>query len=71
MATRPTSAVIPFATPEALVKNPNMRLSDPAMKPTMDAIRQKIKNDPTFGHRLLRQAGIIGSNGKLTKSFGG
>lgn len=41
------------------------------MKPTMDALRKRIKADPEFGRELMRQAGIITAKGKLTKAFGG
>jgi hypothetical protein len=54
-----------------LDKNPRLRLSDPEMKASMDAIRNRIKTDPLFGRQLLRQSGIVDAKGKLTKSFGG
>ena len=71
MATRQAHPAIPGAPQEALNKNPHLRLSDPEMKPTMDALRQRIKADPAFGRDLMRQAGIITAKGKLTKAFGG
>lgn len=71
MATRLSLTPIPLAPPEALARNPYLRLSDPEMKPTMDAMRQRIQDDPAFGRQLLRQAGILNSKGKLAKSFGG
>jgi hypothetical protein len=69
MASRPLT--IPTIAADVLAKKPHMRLGDPEMKPTMDALRQRIKDDPAFGRQLLRQAGIVDAKGKLAKSFGG
>ena len=71
MANSPKTLNIPRASSEALLKNPHLRLSDPEMKSTMDALRKRIKADPEFGRTLMRQAGIITAKGKLTKAFGG
>lgn len=69
MATAPRS--IPQVTPEALARNPHLRLSDPEVRATMEALRQLIKTDPAFGRDLMRKAGIVDDTGKLTKNFGG
>jgi hypothetical protein len=71
MATQPVHPAIPVASPEALARNPHLRLNDPEMKPTMDAIRKRIQADPEFSRQLLLKAGIVDAAGKLTKPFGG
>jgi hypothetical protein len=71
MATAPAPRSIPKVTPEALARNPHMRLSDPEMRPTMDALRERVKSDPAFARELLQKAGIVDAAGKLTKNFGG
>ncbi|MBQ0961061.1 hypothetical protein KAK06_19050 [Ideonella sp. 4Y11] len=71
MATAPVPRKIAKVTPEALARNPHLRLGDPEVRPTMDAIRERIQSDPAFGRELLRKAGIVDGNGKLTKNFGG
>lgn len=71
MASRPASTAIPVATREALTRNPQLRLSDPEMKPTMAAFRARILKDPAFGRHLLQESGIVDAKGKLTKPFGG
>lgn len=48
-----------------------VRLSDPEMKPRMDALMERIRTEPGFGRSILRKAGIINRNGKLTKLYGG
>lgn len=48
-----------------------LRLSDPEMKPTMDALKQRIKDEPGFGASLLRTAGIINPDGTLSEKYGG
>jgi len=47
------------------------RLTDPEVKPAMDAMKARIKADPAYGQELLRKAGIVDEYGKLTKAFGG
>ena len=71
MATRPATPTILGASREALAKNPQLRLSDPEMKPAMAEMRRRIKSDPAFRRHLLKQAGIVDAKGKLAKSFGG
>ena len=71
MANTPAPRQIPQVTPEALARNPHLRLGDPEVRPTLDAIRERIQNDPAFGRELLRKAGIVDAAGKLTKNFGG
>jgi hypothetical protein len=71
MATAPVPRMIPKVTPEALARNPHMRLSDPEMSQNMDALRERLKSDPAFAQDLLRKAGIVDAQGKLTKNFGG
>jgi hypothetical protein len=48
-----------------------MRLNDPEMKPTIDAIRLLIQQDLAFGRELLRQTGIVTAKGRLARVFGG
>jgi hypothetical protein len=71
MAVAPVPRSIPKVTPEALTRNPHLRLGDPEVRSTMDAIRERIQNDPAYGRELLRKAGIVDVSGKLTKNFGG
>jgi hypothetical protein len=71
MADAPAPHLIPKVSPEALARNPYMRLSDPEMKPAMDALRERLQNDPAFAQELLQKAGIVDATGKLTKNFGG
>lgn len=47
------------------------RLSDPEMKPTIDALKKRISEDPAFRRSLLQSAGLIDKRGKPTKAFGG
>ena len=71
MAHVPVPRPIPQVTPEALARNPRMRLGDPEMRPTMEALRQRVRSDPAFARELLRKAGIVDAAGKLNKNFGG
>jgi hypothetical protein len=48
-----------------------MRLSDPEMRPTLEALRERVQTDPAFAKKLLQGAGIVDATGKLTKNFGG
>lgn len=48
-----------------------VHLTDPEFAPELAALKQRLTDDPAFGRRLLRQAGIINSKGKLAKSYGG
>lgn len=47
------------------------RLSDPEFAPQLAEMRQRLRDDPAYGKRLLRGAGILNTRGKLSKSFGG
>jgi hypothetical protein len=49
----------------------NTRLSDPAVAPDVAALKQRLRDDPSFSRQLLREAGILTTRGKLAKSFGG
>lgn len=71
MASPTASKLIPHAPSEVLSRNPQLRLSDPEMKPTMAAFRERIMADPTFGRHLLQESGIVDAKGRLKKSFGG
>lgn len=71
MASRPTSTSTPAVNRELLERNPQLRLSDPEMKPTLDAFRARIRKDPAYGRHLLQESGIVDAKGKLTKPFGG
>jgi len=48
-----------------------LRLSDPAMRPAVEQLKQRIASDPAFALSLLQRAGIATPTGKLTKRFGG
>lgn len=71
-AKKPAKAL---STPAGLFHEPlagrQVRLSDPEMKPYMDALNAKLKADPEFARQMLRDAGIMNRRGKLAKSFGG
>lgn len=71
MASRPASTSAAAVNRELLERNPQLRLSDPEMKPTLDAFRARIRKDPDFGRHLLQESGIVDAKGKLTKPFGG
>jgi len=62
---------LPGPSPEALARNPRMRLSDPEMLPAMDELRTRIARDPAFAKRLLEKTGILDRRGKLAKNYGG
>ena len=62
---------IPSPSPEALARNPNMRLGDPEMAATLRSLRERVASDPAFARQLLANAGIVTPGGKLKKSFGG
>lgn len=46
-------------------------LASPSMVGRMQALRERIKNDPGYGVALLQRAGIINERGELTERFGG
>lgn len=47
------------------------RLTDPEIKAELDAEIREMRRDPKLATRFLREVGIVGNNGKLTKRFGG
>lgn len=48
-----------------------LRLSDPALKPDIARLKEKLRNDPKFALKTLQSAGIATATGKLTKRFKG
>lgn len=48
-----------------------LRLSDPAARQDVANLQREITKDPQRAAELLRRAGIINSNGRLTRDFGG
>lgn len=56
---------------ETLAPSNRVRLSDPSMRPFMDELSRRIKEEPGFGRSLMHDAGILTTRGKLTKAFGG
>jgi hypothetical protein len=64
-----------LSTPPGLFNEPlagrQVRLSDPEFAPQLEALKQRLRDDPDFGKSLLRKAGIINNKGKLTKAYGG
>lgn len=48
-----------------------LRLSDPALKPDIAKLKDKLRNDPEFALKTLQSAGIATATGKLTKRFKG
>jgi hypothetical protein len=48
-----------------------MRLSDPALKPDIAKLKEKLRSDPAFALKTLQSAGIATATGKLTKRFKG
>ncbi|MBN8505326.1 MAG: hypothetical protein J0L58_12705 [Burkholderiales bacterium] len=49
----------------------SVRLSDPAMAESVSELKNRLRNDPGFARRMLREAGILNRDGRLTKAFGG
>ena len=49
----------------------DLRLSDPEMKPQMDALKADIRRDPEIGRQLMIDAGIWTPSGNLSRRFGG
>jgi hypothetical protein len=62
----PTKTLFYAEVPQRIV-----RLSDPEMKPRMDALMKRIEKDPDVGLELMRRAGILTPKGNLTKRYGG
>jgi hypothetical protein len=50
---------------------PETRLSDPEFATQAANLKMRLNNDPEFARKMLRQAGIVNSKGRLAKSFGG
>ena len=48
-----------------------MRLSDPALRPDIAKLKEKLRSDPAFALKTLQSAGIATATGKLTKRFKG
>lgn len=48
-----------------------LRLSDPALKPDIAKLKEKLRSDPAFALKTLQSAGIATATGKLTKRFKG
>lgn len=48
-----------------------VRLSDPALKPDIEKLKEKLRNDPKFALATLQSAGIATPTGKLSKRFKG
>ena len=48
-----------------------VRLSDAAVSQSVADLKDRLRNDPGFSMRLLKQAGIVTSRGRLAKSYGG
>ncbi|MGM9482913.1 hypothetical protein ACS5PN_17090 [Roseateles sp. NT4] len=48
-----------------------LRLSDPALKPNIDKLKDKLRSDPKFALATLQSAGIATTGGKLSKRFKG
>ena len=48
-----------------------LRLSDPALKPDIAKLKEKLRSDPKFALATLRSAGIATPTGKLSKRFKG
>ncbi len=75
MSKAPRTPECALGTPAGLFNEPlagrPMRLSDPEFAPQLEALKQRLRDDPQFGKGLLRKAGIINRNGKLTKAYGG
>lgn len=46
-----------------------VRLSDPEMKATVDAIKRRIKEEPGFGKALLQSAGILDAKGGFAEMY--
>ena len=65
------AAAAPVAVVQRSMAGRMVHLSDPEMKPAMDAIKLRIQNDPAYALSLLQSAGIATPGGKLTKRFGG
>lgn len=49
----------------------DIKLSDPEMKPEMDALLKQIKEDPAVGKKLMVDAGIWNEDGSLTDKYKG
>jgi hypothetical protein len=48
-----------------------LRLSDPALKPDIAKLKERLRSDPAFALKTLQSAGIATATGKLTKRFKG
>lgn len=48
-----------------------LRLSDPALKPDIARLKEKLRSDPKFALATLQSAGIATPTGKLSKRFKG
>ena len=48
-----------------------LRLSDPALKPDIAKLKEKLRSDPKFALATLQSAGIATPTGKLSKRFKG
>lgn len=48
-----------------------LRLNDPALKPDIAKLKERLRSDPAFALKTLQSAGIATATGKLTKRFKG
>lgn len=48
-----------------------LRLSDPALRPDIAKLKEKLRSDPKFALATLQSAGIATPTGKLSKRFKG
>lgn len=70
LISRSTAGLASFGVPTS-VAHGALRLSDPALKPDIAKLKEKLRSDPAFALKTLQNAGIATATGKLTKRFKG
>lgn len=70
LPSRSTAGVSAFAL-QVSAGHGVLRLSDPALKPDIAKLKEKLRSDPKFALATLQSAGIATPTGKLSKRFKG
>lgn len=68
LTSRSAAGLTSFGVPTSAAHGA-LRLSDPALKPDIAKLKEKLRSDPAFALKTLQSAGIATATGKLTKRF--
>jgi hypothetical protein len=72
-AKRTTRSRAYSSTPSAVASSGThiVRLSDPEMRPAMDALRKRLTSDPAAARQWLQDLGYLTAAGNVTRRYGG